>query len=186
MRQSLLAMIAASLAVTACTQMCGNRHERMTPEQVVENYLDVALGMTNISQRVLLLRYTTGPLREVIEAASDEIIREAYIKPQFNLLSYSVMERRDRTPRETEITFQLTYQRDVHGTVEGSRDHLPKITTQNTVSLVKTHNVWQIRDVVGSKTSIDFPTSQGTEIRARPGEVTSPPPDAEEMLDEHE
>jgi len=42
------------------------------------------------------------------------------------------------------------------------------------VALIKEKGAWFIRDVVGAKTSIDFPVSQENEIRAKPGVVTKP------------
>jgi hypothetical protein len=143
----------------------GDRRD-MTPEQVVEAYLDIALNMTDVDQRDLLLEYTTGNLRESIEQASDEVIKEAYVDRKYELENYSVVERRDRTPRETEITFQIEF-KDLGTAEESDPATAPKVTTENTVSVVKKDQIWLIRDVLGNKTSIDFPVSKDSQITAK-------------------
>lgn len=160
-----LALVA--LAVTGCTSMCGKSRASLTPEQVVEGYLDVALNMNDISERDRLLDYTTGNLKSAIEASSPETIKVAYVDRKYKIENYSVVERRDRTPRETEITFQLTYH-DL-GTDNKKEDESPKVTTENSVSVVKENGMWLIRDVLGNKTSIDFPVSAESRIDAKPG-----------------
>ena len=95
-----------ALVITGCTSMCGVKRSAMTPEQVVEAYLEIALNMNDTSERDALLEFTTGNLKAAIESASPETIKVAYVDRKYQILNYSVVERRDRTPRETEITFQ--------------------------------------------------------------------------------
>lgn len=161
-------LILTALAITGCTSMCGGGDRKtLSPEQVVEAYLDVALNMKSIDEREQLLEYTTGNLKSAIEAATPETIKTAYVDRRYNLLNYSVVERRDRTPRETEVTFQLTYN-DLG--VDGKNNKDPaKVTTENTVSVVREKGVWYIRDVLGNKTTIDFPVSEESRITAKPG-----------------
>ena len=156
-----------SLFLTGCTSMCSKNRANMTPEQVVEGYLDVALNMNDVSERDRLLDFTTGNLKAAIESASAETIKVAYVDRKYKIENYSVVERRDRTPRETEITFQLTYH-DL-GTDKKKADEGPKVTTENTVSVVKENSIWLVRDVLGNKTSIDFPVSEESRISAKAG-----------------
>lgn len=153
------------LFVSGCTSMCHHSREEMTPEQVVEAYLDVALNMQDLTQREALLDYTTGNLREAIANASDDMIKQAYIDKNYKLENYSVVERRDRTPRETEITFILTY-RDLGESDKTAVQDAVQIKTENTVSVVNQKQRWLIRDVLGKKSSFDFPLAQGAEIKA--------------------
>lgn len=150
----------------ACTKSCERGHSALSPEQVVEAYLQVAFNMQSLEQRDELSQYTTGPLKEALTAASDETMREAYIEKKYVLESYSVLERRDRTPRETEITFQVIYKNKGQ---EGPDDHLkeneiPTVTVENTVSVVREKKVWLIETVLNKKSSFYFPTA--TEIKA--------------------
>lgn len=165
-------LILSAIALTGCTSMCsgGNRKE-LSPEQVVEAYLDVALNMKNVEEREQLLQFTTGNLKAAIEAATPQTIKSAYVDRRYDLLNYSVVERRDRTPRETEVTFQLTYH-DLGSDEKGNKDVAAKVTTENTVSVVREKGVWYIRDVLGNKTSIDFPVSEESRITAKAGSVT--------------
>jgi len=158
-------IILVALFITGCTNMCGGDRREMSPEKVVEAYLDIALNMTKVEQKDLLLDYTTGNLRDSIEQAPDEVILRAYVERRYEILNYSVVERRDRTPRETEITFQLEYN-DLSKELAAT-DIPPKVTTENTVSVVKKNQVWMIRDVLGNKTSIDFPVSEDSKITAK-------------------
>ena len=171
-------LIILSVVITGCTSMCGGGNRKnLTPEQVVESYLDVALNMKNVDERSKLLQYTTGNLKSVLEGASEATIKTAYVDRRYNLLNYSVVERRDRTPRETEISFQLTYN-DL-GTDSQNTTDLAKITTENTVSVVREKGVWYIRDVLGHKTSIDFPLSEESRITAKAGSNSVKEPEPE-------
>lgn len=163
MKYTYLAII---LAFAGCTKMCGVTRGDLSPEQVVEAYLDIALNMSNVDQRDLLLTYTTGNLKDSIRKASKETIQRAYVDREYEIQSYSVVERRDRTPRETEITFQLTYL-DM-GEEKTDKANAPVVTTENTVSALKKDSVWYIQDVLGNKTSIDFPVSAAAVISAKP------------------
>lgn len=160
-------ILSVALLVTGCTSMCGVKRSGMSPEQVVEAYLEVALNMHDVSERDNLMEFTTGNLKAAIESASPETIKTAYVDRKYQILNYSVVERRDRTPRETEITFQLTYN-DL-GVDDKAAKEAPKVTTENTVAVVKENGLWMIRDVLGNKTSIDFPVSEESKISAKPG-----------------
>lgn len=167
MSQHWWSLTTVALVLAGCTSMCDKGRAGMTPEQVVEGYLDVALNMSDVSERDRLLDFTTGNLKAAIEGSSPETIKAAYVDRKYRIENYSVVERKDRTPRETEITFQLTYH-DI-GTDNRSPEDSPKVTTENTVSVVKEGGAWMIRDVLGNKTSIDFPVSEESKIEAKPG-----------------
>ncbi len=170
--------LALALSLTGCVRSCGNQREGMTPEKVVESYLNTALNMKNVSGRDALVQYTTGRMKEVISTASEETILNAYVNRHYELESYAVIERRDRTPRETEITFRLKYKDlGVSETRPTDTKSAPMVQTENTVALIKEKGAWFIRDVVGAKTSIDFPVTQDSEIRAKPGVITEPEAD---------
>ena len=147
----------------SCAKMCQKKHSDMSPEEVVEAYLDVALNMTAVKQRVFLLQYTTGQLYEAINQVSDDIIEDAYITKKYKLKSYTVVERRDRTPRETEITFELIYD-DYGDESDEDGNEVAKITSENTVSVVRSQGLWLIRNVLNKKPSFYFP--KGSEIKA--------------------
>ncbi len=143
----------------------------MGPEEVVQAYLDISLNMNQLEQKSELLKLTTGNLKSAIEQASDETISKAFIKQNFKLEQYSVVERRDRTPRETEITFLLKY-KNLGPNKENKPEDAPQVTTENTLSVVRQDGAWYIRDVLGKKTSIDF--ALGDEIKPAPGGTPDP------------
>ncbi len=155
-KMRLVAMFASLLILGSCAKMCGSSRRDMTPEQVVEAYLEISLNMKDPAGKQKLLELTTGNLKSAIASATDETIKEAFIDKNYVLENYSVVERRDRTPRETEITFSLTY-RDLGKNKEHAQPDAPKVTTENTVSVVKEKKVWLMKDVIGKKTTIDFP-----------------------------
>ncbi len=142
----------------------------MNPEEVVEAYLDIAFNMTDVSQRNELMSYTTGALLSSIEAAPNETIKEAYIDKNYILKRYSVVERRDRTPRETEISFEVVYKQIAK---DGDNDpfkesEVPTVTTENTVSVIRKKKRWVIRDVLNKKSTFDFPVSpEDSQIKAK-------------------
>ncbi|NRA44689.1 MAG: hypothetical protein HRU09_07020 [Oligoflexales bacterium] len=162
----------ASFLLTACSTMCSKSHEEMSAEEVVEAYLDFALNITDVSEKEELMEFTTGNLEAALAGATDETFMTAYVERKYKITRFSLLERRDRTPRETEITFQLTY-RDIP---EGSNDikDAPEVTTENTVAVIKEKGKWLVREVVGNKTTFDFPTSELSKITAKPGQISDP------------
>lgn len=176
-------LIILMFLLTGCTKMCGVKHQNMSPEQVVEGYLNTAFNMSDLSQRADLLEYTTGRLHEAIASASDETIQTAYIKRKYTIQSYSVIERRDRTPRETEVTFRLNYL-DLGVDQNAATNAAPAVTTENTVAVVREKGYWLIRDVVGAKTAIDFPVAADSKIEVKAGTISAPDPEDDAMHDE--
>ena len=164
-----------ALTLVGCTRGCGSSRDAMPPEKVVESYLNKALNMKRVTEKEDLLQYTTGRLKEAISSASEDVIKNAYINRHYQIESYAVIERRDRTPRETEITFRLKYKDLGVAEIRPTDSAIaPTVQTENTVALIKEKGVWFIRDVVGAKTSIDFPVSQESEIRAKAGVISDP------------
>lgn len=157
----------AVLSMVGCSSMCSRSRKDLSPEEVVQAYLDVSLNMENLEQKALLLNLTTGSLRAALEQASEETMTKAFIDKRYHLEAYSVVERRDRTPRETEITFVLTY-RDLGGDSKLEPAQAPQVTTENTVAVIRHRGAWAIRDVLGKSTTIDFPTNQGSKVTPRP------------------
>jgi hypothetical protein len=149
---------AVFLTLLGCTKMCGKSRSEMTPEEVVETYLNVSLNMKDPAEKENLLALTTGTLKSAIMQASDETMQKSFIDKNYQLDSYSVVERRDRTPRETEITFRLQY-RDLGKNRNVKPEDAPVTTTENTVSVIKEEKSWYMKDVLGKKTSIDFPVA---------------------------
>lgn len=150
------------VVLAGCQQMCSGDRAAMTPEEVVETYLSESLNMQQASDKKVLLALTTGNLNSAIREASDEYIKKAFIERKYQVQHFSIMERRDRTPRETEITFTLAFQTPQEGL---SAKSLPTTNTENTVALIKEKGAWWIRDVVGKKTTIDFPVNDADVIR---------------------
>lgn len=176
-------LIIGLLALTGCTKSCGSSRRDMTPEQVVEAYLNISLNMKDVGQKEDLLALTTDNLRDAIVQASDDTLKNAFINKNYRLKNYSVVERRDRTPRETEVTFSISYN-DLGDNPELKEEDAALVTTENTVSVAKQNGIWLIRDVLGKKTTIDFPFSQADEIKPAPGgsdpTPVQPPPTEEE------
>jgi hypothetical protein len=174
-----LAPLLSFLFLIGCTKMCGQGREDLTPEQVVQLYLDISLNMTKVEQKKDLIALTTGSLKNALIQAPDDIITKAFIKQNYQLERYSVIERRDRTPRETEITFSLVYL-NLGPDKKVKPSEAPKTTTENTLSVVKEGGAWFIRDVLGKKTSIDFLLDEP--IKAKPGPGIDDPEPVEEAV----
>jgi hypothetical protein len=186
-----LATILAPLVLLAqCQRGCSRGRAELGPEDVLQGYLDVAFNMESLSDKAKLLSFTSGPLEESIASSSDEEIRKAYIQKKFKLERYSLVEKRERTPRETEIVFEVVYKNLAS---EGPDDTLtdteiPTVKSETTVLLVKKRQSWYLYDVLNKKTTFDFPTSvAGTEVKPRPeGERTGDPEEEEPQTPEAE
>ncbi len=151
--------------MTGCFTWCKPKREAMSAVQVLEGYIEVSTSMTDLEQREVLLEYTGGALRAALEGATQEEITNAFIKRKFELDSFSIVTRRDRTPREVEITFRISYY-DRQDIAPG--DEPPLVATTNTVTLLKEDNMWSITDVIGSKdTEINFGVTTDSHIRVK-------------------
>ncbi len=151
-----IACIVTVFSAMGCVQTCESKRLKMSPDKVVEEYLDTAFGMTDMGQKELLLSYTTGKLRNALKSATDEKFEEAFLKRKFKLESYSIVERTDISPNDVAIVFQLKY-RNNFDKQEGA-DESPLVTTENTVRVVrKKQKVWFVEDVLSADTTIDFP-----------------------------
>ena len=153
-----IAIIFSCIFITCCTKMCGDSRSDMTPEQVVERYLQGSMTMEDLTQKEELLDLTTGLLHSAINAANEDTITKAFINKTYKQSEWMIVERRDRTPRETEVTFELKY-RDLSNDPNQKIAEAPEVITENTVTVVKEKSIWRIQDVIGKKTSIDFPTA---------------------------
>lgn len=151
------------LIMTGCTLKCEKDRKDMTPEEIVESYLEIAFNISKVEQKTLLMEYTTGELKAAISSATDETIRKAYIEPKYELNRFSIVERRDRTPREVEITYLIVYRDLPKGSISLSQSAV--IETENRVSLVKEKKFWYIREVLGNATTIEFPLEKITPHR---------------------
>ena len=138
----------------------------MRAVEVVEAYLQLAFNISDVSQKSDLMELTTGDLKAALAGTSDSVFQKAYVDRRYKLMSFSVLEKRDRTPRETEVTFQLNY-REVAQAKTSISDQ-PTVITENTVSLIWENKLWKIRDVLGSRTSFDFPVTKESVITASP------------------
>ncbi len=163
-------LISALIVVTSCTRFCGARLSDLPPEIVVETYLNVSLNLKSTKDKQNLLELTTGKLNESIAAASEDTLKQAFIDRKYEVISYAVIERKDRTPRETEITFRLKY-KDLSSAANSAE--APVVTTENTVSVIREKGAWLLRDVIGAKTNLDFAVSKDSEVR---GSATNPQP----------
>ena len=175
----------AALLLTACVQTCTQQHRDMTAEEVVEAYLQIALNIESIEEKQDLLELTTGDLEAAIAGTTEETFAAAYIDRKYTLDSYSLIERRDRTPRETEITFQLQYLDHLDAAQAGEakaknkKESGAKVTTENTVSVIKEKDRWLIREVIGAKTTFDFPVADAAKItpRSKEEQLANPIPE---------
>lgn len=165
-----LEMTLIGALIQGCTSNCSGERKDMSPEQVVEAYLTIAMNMTEVSEKSDLLLYTIGSLRDAIDSANDDTIKANFIDKHYNLKRFTLVERRDITPREVEITFQLEYHELEEKT--SKVDEAPLVTTENTVSVIRKQGYWFIRDVIGAKTTIDFALSSENDIKSRPTDNT--------------
>lgn len=157
------ALVGLFFLATGCFRSCSRPiRSEMTAEQVVEAYLNAAFSMKSIEDKEKLLAYATGDLESAIAGSTDETIRKAYLDRRYTLQSFSTMGRRDRTPHEAEVTFQLIYRELPESSTNEKEAAL--VTTVNTVALEKAPDGWRIRSVVGAKSTFDFPTSPDSRV----------------------
>ncbi len=158
------ALVGLLFLATGCFRSCTQpSRSEMTAEQVVEAYLNAAFSIKSVEDKKNLLAYATGDLEIAIAGATEETFRKAYVERRYTTLeSFSIVGRRDRTPHETEVTFQLVYRELPEFTTDDKDATL--ITTLNTVAMDKAPDGWRIRSVIGAKSTFDFPLSVESRI----------------------
>ncbi len=135
-----------------CTFFFGKSRKDLTAEEVLEAYLNKVFTLERIDQKSELLTYTTGSLREAIAQTDDQTFQEAYLeKNRYELTRYSLIQRRDQTPMETHLTYQIVYR---------EKTSQSETSTENTVMLIRQDSQWFIQEVLGHKTSVDFPIDE--------------------------
>ncbi|MFK7872179.1 MAG: hypothetical protein AB8C84_03265 [Oligoflexales bacterium] len=143
--------------------MYEDTHGSMSAEQVVEAYLTTAFNLSSVDEKHLLMKFTGGKLKAALAGATEETMKKAYVDARYQLQSFSILDRVDRTPRVTEITFLLTYQDLPDGETDFAK--APTIETENTLMLEKEEGLWLITDVLGQKSLFDFPETEDSEIK---------------------
>ena len=163
---SRLGLALMAVLVVGCASTCQKTRDDLTPEEVVEQYLELVFNMERIDQKNDLLELSTGSLRAALAGATDDTIQEAYIRERYQLQRFSVVERRDRTPREVEVTYEIVYREKEEGNADFQMANT--VQTENTVSVIRENRRWYIRAVLGSKTTIEFPLEAASQISPSP------------------
>ncbi|MCY4380300.1 MAG: hypothetical protein OXC40_01850 [Proteobacteria bacterium] len=169
--------LAALLMVAGCTTMCEKPHENMTAEEVVEAYLSHAFNMNSVDDVTKLISYTSGNLKQALEEADASTIDQIFVQKKYKVDRFSFLERKDLTPREVVITYDLSYEElPVTGEKEdqisldsnnmSNNSETPentsqaKISIENSLNLIRKEGAWFITDVIDGQTSIDFFTPE--------------------------
>lgn len=152
--------------MSGCTRSCTETQEDLSPAQVVETFLDLALNISDIKDKKFLEQLTTGNLKKAIENATDKEIMDTYINRNYKVLSYSVIEEELKSPRRVHITFELKF-KDL-GTIDNKIDEsvAATVTTENTVRVEKKSKLWLISETLGKTSTFDFPLNKADTIYA--------------------
>lgn len=145
------------LFATGCTKSCSRTHSDLRPDEVVETFLDIALSMTQVSEKSYLLQLTTGSMKKAIADATDDQIKEIYINKNYEIIDYSVVEQDSKSPRRVDITFKLRYKDLGSIDVPIDNEKAATVTAENTVRVERKEKIWLISETLGKKSSIDFP-----------------------------
>lgn len=148
--------------------MCTKSHKNMSAEEVVEAYLTKAFNLNSVNEVVSLIALTSGNLKQALEEADASTIDRIFVQSRYAVNQFSFVERKDLTPREVIITYQLSYQK-LSQTLSDEGDQTKNNTDdqqadsdqamihiENSLSLIRKEGAWFITDVIGGKTTIDF------------------------------
>ena len=142
-------VISLLLFSSSCTTMCSKSHKEMTAEEVVESYLTNTFNLKSVSGIDDLIKFTSGNLKQALTEAEPSTIDRIFIQKKYKVEQFSFLERKDITPREVEISYQLKYQ-------ELNQPDNAVVSIKNTLNLIRKEGAWYITDVIGGETSIDF------------------------------
>lgn len=136
----------SAVALSACDK---GRFPSSDPRQRLSDYISRSFSVKSEKDREELLGFLSGPSKIRLAAWSDEQFRQAFIdsKRTFGKLVYT--EVKNSAPGEAQITYELTFSDQEHGTDT-------KVTQKRLAHLVQENGVWMIREVRNIKELVEY------------------------------
>lgn len=119
-----------------------------SPQAVLSEYVTLSMSMKSLSEKVKLLKLTSGDARKMLENLDEEKFRAFFLDTRREFVSLKIRDERDLAPTRHTITYEITY-----------KSHSPNsddlITLKKHAVLDRIDGSWLISEVQNLKTNIE-------------------------------
>ncbi len=143
--------LAMVLFITSCTSYLDPSKD---PKRSLSDYISQSFSIKKLEDRAHLLAFLTGGVKAHLGGWSDDQFREAFIESKREFLKLSFKEIKDISPKEIQITYELSYLDEGKG--HDGHKHQAKVTNKKLCQLVLENGKWLIGDVRNLKELIEF------------------------------
>ena len=142
------------LTGTGCSKdqtsdLIGGRNGAKASADRLKEYISKSFSVKSTRDKKALLDLLTGKARLRLEAWSDDQFEKAFLGASREFLKLEFKEIKDVTPRETAITYEVSYRQ------KGASSET-MVTHRRISTLVLDSNVWRISDVKNLKELVSF------------------------------
>ncbi len=134
------------LGLGACTS---NKEDAGDPKAQLRGYISASFNARELSDRAKLMSFLTGTAKTRLAAWSDEQFQQAFIDSKRQFVKLLFREVKPLSPRETSITYELTY-------FDQNKGHDAKITNKKLAQLVNENGRWLITEVRTLKELVEY------------------------------
>ena len=107
MSSKLLVFLCAFLSLTACIKKAGMSHSGLSPEQVVQGFVDLSAGAKEAKDQERLQQFCSGDLRRTLERMNEEAFRLIYLDNEIKVLDYKVLDQKQEGDTAS-VVYRLT------------------------------------------------------------------------------
>ena len=139
-------LVLALRLLSACTsggEAGGDPKKRLT------EYISKSFSVKSLEDRDKLAEFLTGDAKIRLVAWSEDQFRSAFIDSKREFIKLVVKEIKATSPRETDITYELTY-------LDQSRGKDAKVTNKKLAQLVQNDGRWYIAGVHNIKELVEY------------------------------
>lgn len=143
---ALLTTVAVLLFVSACTK----KESGMTPEEVLETYVKIALNAKSEQDKKSLEEYLTGEALKKLKLMGNEEFLEKLVKPEFKFVSFLARDQRQENNGGISLVYELTFENK-------SGDTKAKLINRKIAYLKRaTDNSWKIFNTRNIKSFVEM------------------------------
>ena len=142
-------LIGALLGAVLLTSCSSSRRGGEDPKSRLQDYISHSFAVTGAQDRESLSRFLTGPAKTRLAAWSDDQFRSVFLDNKRQFIKLSVSEIRNLSPKQVNITYELTY-------LDQSKGHDAKVTHKKLAQLTQESNQWFISEVRNMKELIEY------------------------------
>lgn len=124
------------------------------PQKVLSEYVTKSFAVKNVSDKALLMQYTTGEVKKALNELDEKSFNTAFIHTKREFKSLKIKDERQVSEGKYSITYELTYNAE-SAPITGTEPQKDEITNKKTAIFEMQDGKWLISEVRSIKTLID-------------------------------